>query len=66
MSTPLPPDTQLFSDRQRRQLSQVYSLILSWRNEAKQKDIAKVTVTEKPKKGSVVVKISNQTGGDRV
>lgn len=64
MNTPLPPDVQdaqIFNDRQRRQLGQVYSLILSWRKEAKQREPAKAVANEKPKKGSVVAKISNQT-----
>lgn len=64
MNTPLPPnaqDAQIFNDRQRRQLGQVYSLILSWRKEARQKDSAKAIVKEKPNMGSVVAKISNQT-----
>lgn len=64
MNTPLPPDAQdaqIFNDSQRRQLGQVYSLILSWRKEAKQKDSAKAVANKKPKKGSVMAKISIQT-----
>jgi len=64
MNTPLPPnaqDAQIFNDRQRRQLGQVYSLILSWRREAKQNDPAHAVANKKPKKGSEMAKISNQT-----
>lgn len=64
MNTPLPPDAQaapIFNDRQRRHLGQVYTLILSWRREAKQKDLAQAVANKKPKKGSVVAKMSNQT-----
>ena len=61
MNTPLPPDEQVFNGSQRRQLGQVYSLILSWRKEAKRKDFAKAVANKTPKKGSVVANKSNQS-----
>lgn len=62
MSIPTPPKTNFFNDRQRRQLGQVYSLILSWRKEAKRKDPAKSAANEDPKKGRVEAGISKKTG----
>jgi hypothetical protein len=42
MTTALPPETPIFTSEQRRRLGQVYSLILSWRNEATKNNHAKV------------------------
>jgi hypothetical protein len=61
MSTPLLPDALIFNEKQRRQLGQVYSLILSWRNEAKQKPPVKPTAGEKPKEGRISPVISEKT-----
>ena len=67
MNAPLSPnpqdaqDAQTFNDRQCRQLGQVYSLILSWRNESKQKNPVKAVLNEKPNLGDAMAKISKQT-----
>ncbi|MBT3714649.1 MAG: hypothetical protein HOG15_14980 [Anaerolineae bacterium] len=54
MNNPLHPETLVFNEKQRRQLGQVYSLILSWRNEANQKSSTEPIAGEKLEGGSIV------------